>query len=200
MKSKTYSAGMVKTLFWFSEFRKVVHFINRGKTLNEIKALNLVENIFAAPTERRAIQIYNTVSGRVKNLDPCFYPLFEASDISTQKMIALIAVMQTDQLFFEFMYEVYREKLVIGSNELTDSDVRVFFKDKQLQSDKVASWTDYTLKKLGSAYKSVLMDAGVVDRSTGNKRILKPILDQKLEECLKSNGMDLMIHALTGVR
>ena len=29
-------------------------------------------------------------------------------------------------------------KLIIGMNELTDSDFGVFFKDKQIQSEKVA--------------------------------------------------------------
>lgn len=200
MKKREYSAGMVKLSFWFSEFRKVVNLINKGSTLNEIKALSLEENIFAAPTQERAIQIFNTVSRRVKSLDQSFYPLIEQSDVSTQKIIALIAIMKTDSLFFDFIYEVYREKLIIGSDELADSDVRIFFKDKQLQSEKVAKWTDYTLKRLGTCYKTLLMEAGLTDRSSENRKILKPILDKTLEQCLKDNGMELLIHALTGVR
>jgi len=191
---------MVKLSFWFSEFRKVVDLLNSGKTLTEVKALNIEENIFSAPTQARATQIFNTVSSRVKALDPSFYKLFENSDLSTQKLIALIAIMQTDSLFFDFVYEVYREKLLMGSDELADSDIRIFFKDKQLQSEKVAKWTDYTLKRLGTCYKTMLMEAGLTDRSSGNGKILKPILDKPLEVRLKSNGMDLVIHALTGVR
>ena len=200
MERKKYSAGMVKLSFWFSEFRKVINLLNNGKTLNEVKALNIENNIFATPTQARAIQIFNTVSKRVKGLDYSFYQLFENSDLSTQKLIALIAIMQTDSLFFDFVYEVYREKLIIGSDELADSDIRIFFKDKQLQSEKVAKWTDYTLKNLGSCYKTILKEAGLTDRSFGNRKILKPILDKALEECLKINGMSLMIHTLTGVR
>ncbi|TMV47048.1 DUF1819 family protein [Paenibacillus mesophilus] len=200
MKNREYSAGMVKLSFWFSEFRKVVNLINEGSTLNEIKTLCLEENIFAAPTQERAIQIFNTVSKRVKSLDQSFYPLVEQSDVSTQKIIALIAVMMTDSLFFDFIYEVYREKLIIGSDELVDSDVRIFFKDKQLQSEKVARWTEYTLKRLGTCYKTLLMEAGLTDRASGSRKILKPILDNRLEQCLKDNGMELIIHALTGVR
>jgi hypothetical protein len=200
MKKREYSAGMVKLSFWFSEFRKVVNLINEGSKLSEIKSLCLEENIFTAPTQERAIQIFNTVSRRVKSLDQSFYPLIEKSDVSTQKIIALIAIMMTDSLFFDFIYEVYREKLIIGSDELADSDVRIFFKDKQLQSEKVAEWTDYTLKRLGTCYKTLLMEAGLTDRTSGSRKILKPILDNKLEQCLKDNGMELMIHALTGVR
>jgi len=66
MPRKEYSAGMVKLPFWFSEFKKMISLMNSGKTLSEIKSLNVKENIFSAPTEARAIQIFNTVSTRVK--------------------------------------------------------------------------------------------------------------------------------------
>ena len=200
MKRKEYSAGMVKLSFWFAEFRKVIEMLSSGKTLPEIKQMNVQENIFSAPTQARAIQIFNTVSTRVKDLDPSFYAVFAKSDISTQKLIALIAVLQTDSLFFDFVYEVYREKLILGIDELADSDVGIFFKNKQLQSEKVAKWTDYTLKRLGTCYKTMLMEAGLIDQGTGTRKILKPILDKTLEECLKANGMETTLRALTGVR
>ena len=200
MKRKEYSAGMVKLSFWFAEFRKVLELLSSGKTLPEIKQMNVQGNIFSAPTQARAIQIFNTVSTRVKGLDSSFYAVFAKSDISTQKFIALIAVMQTDSLFFDFVYEVYREKLILGIDELADSDVGIFFKNKQLQSEKVAKWTDYTLKRLGTCYKTMLMEAGLIDQGTGMRKILKPILDKALEECLKVKGMETTLRALTGVR
>ena len=200
MKQKEYSAGMVKLSFWFAEFRKVLELLSSGKTLPEIKQMNVQGNIFSAPTQARAIQIFNTVSTRVKGLDSSFYAVFAKSDISTQKFIALIAVMQTDSLFFDFVYEVYREKLILGIDELADSDVGIFFKNKQLQSGKVAKWTDYTLKRLGTCYKTMLMESGLIDQGTGTRKILKPILDKDLEECLKVNGMETTLRALTGVK
>jgi hypothetical protein len=200
MERKEYSAGMVKLSFWFSEFRKVIKLLNNGKTLAEIKKMNLEENIFSAPTEARAIQIFNTVSTRVKCLDKSFYILFEESDILNQKIITLIAVMESDSLFFDFIYEVYREKLIIGVDELADSDFGIFFKNKQLQSEKVARWTDATLNNLKHAYKTILMEAGLINQSTGSRKILKPIIDKSLEDCLKANGMIITLHALTGVR
>lgn len=200
MERREYSAGMVKMSFWFSEFRKVIQLLNQGKSWDEIKSLSLDENLFGAPTNARAKQILTTVSDRVKSLDEGYYRLFEDSDISTQKVIALIAIMNTDTLFFDFVYEVYREKLILGSDTLTDSDLGVFFKDKQVQSDKVAGWTDYTLKRLGACYKTLLMEAGMIDRSLGERTLLKPILDIGLERRLKDTGMELVLKALTGVR
>ena len=46
----------------------------------------------------------------------------------------------------------------------------------------------------------MLMEAGLIDQGTGTRKILKPILDKDLEECLKINGMETTLRALTGVR
>ena len=148
MGRKGYSAGMVKFSFWFAEFRKVIQLLNSGKTLPDIKAMSMQENIFSAPTQARAVQIFSTVSARVNCLAPSFHAVFEQCDLSTQKTIALIAVMQSDSLFFDFMYEVYREKLILGVNELADSDFAIFFRDKQLQNERVSKWTEATLVRL----------------------------------------------------
>jgi hypothetical protein len=191
---------MVKESFWFAEFRKVVGLLNAGKTLPEIRALNQAENIFAAPTQARSVQIYSTVTKRVQAIDSSFYPVFERSDIGTQKLIALIAVMQSDALFLDFMAEVFREKLIMGLSELTDSDMAVFFSDKQRQSERVATWEAYTLKRLGACYKTLLMEAGLLERGAGKGKILRPLLDAALEECLEANGMQTVWISLTGGR
>jgi len=200
MERKEYSSALKTVSLCFSEFRKMVKLLNSGKSLEEIKALNSEENIFSTPTQNRAIQIFNTISSRITVLDRSFLTLFENSDVSTQKMIALIAVMQSDSLFFEFVYEVYREKLIMRNEELSDSDIRIFFRDKQLQSEKVAKWADETIARLGRCYKTMLMEAGLTDRSSGNRKILRPILDKSLEDCLLANGMEQILHALSGVR
>lgn len=200
MQRKEYSAGMVKLSFWFLEFKKVISLLNLGMTFSEIRDLNIKENIFSAPTEARSIQIFNTVSSRVKALDKSFYGLFESLDIANQKMIALISIMESDTLFFDFMYEVYREKLIIGIDEISDSDFSIFFKDKQMQSERAAKWTDYTLKRLGMCYRTILMEAGVLERTANTKKIIKPILDRSLELHLINCGMEITLRVLTGVR
>ena len=200
MKQNVYSAGAVKHSFWFMEFRKVIQFLSEGKTFDEIKKLNQEENIFAAPTEARATQVYNTVSARAKMLDASFYPIFVESEASTQKLFNLVAVMVYDTLFGEFVYEVIREKMIIGSNEFADSDIRVFFKNKQLQDEKVATWTDATLKRLAGCYKTLLFEAGMTDKGKETRKILKPILDPVLQNWLLENDLEYMLKALTGVR
>ena len=200
MNRKDYSAGAVKHAFWFMEFRKVVSLRLEGKTWEEIKQLNENENIFGAPTKLRAAQIFNTVSARVKSLDDSFYPIFDACDLASQKLFALVAAMTYDVLFGDLVYELVREKMIIGSNELSDSDLRIFFKDKQQQNDKVAKWTEATIKKLMVTYKSMLFEAGVTNKAKDIREIYKPLPDPAMEGWMKEQGMMYQLKAIMGVR
>ena len=195
-----YSASAVKHAFWFMEFRKVVTLRYEGKTWEEIKSLNEAENLFGAPTPARSTQIWNTVSARVKELDDSFYPVFVASDLASQKLFALIALMVNDTLFAEFVYEVIREKMIIGINEYSPSDIRLFFKHKQEQSEKAAGWTDQTLGRLGQSYRNFLYEAGVTDNGKEIRKILKPILDPEMERWMLVQHMDYYLKALKGER
>lgn len=192
MNRREYSAGAVKFSFWFMEFKAVVKLLSEGMTLGEIKGKNQKENIFGAPTMLRADQIFSTVSARIKALDASFYSIFMDSDLATQKLFALAGAMAHDTLFFDFVYEVVREKLIIGSNEFSDSDINIFFKNKQLQDEKVAKWTDATLNRLGRTYKTMLFEAGMTDKGTP-RTILKPILDPVMEHWLLDNGMEPIV-------
>ena len=195
-----YSASAVKHAFWFMEFRKVVTLRNEGKTWEEIKKASEEENLFGAPTPARAKQIWNTVSARTKALEDSFYPIFMNSDLAAQKLYALVAVMANDTLFAEFAYEIIREKMIIGINEYSPSDIRLFFKHKQEQSEKAAGWTDQTLVRLGHSYRNFLYEAGVTDNGRGIRKILKPIMDPEMVSWLKEQHMDYYLKALKGER
>lgn len=202
MKRNKYSAGAVKFSFWFMEFRKEVQLLAQGKAFEEIKKLSEEENIFGATTPARGAMIYSTTTARIKALGDSFYPLFLDSDVSTQKMFALAGTMAHDTLFFDFMYETFREKLIIGNNELSDADLRIFFKDKQAQDEKVAEFTDATVRRLQKCYKTYLFEAGLLDDKKGSavREINKPILDPVLKHWLEDYGYGPIAKALEGVR
>ena len=200
MKRNAYSANAVKLAFWFLEFRKEVELLQDGKSFEEIKALSTEGNLFGTQTPARSKLIYNTVTRRIKALGDDFYDLFLESDIATQKLFTLSGIMASDTLFFDFVYEVVREKMLIGSNSFTDADIRIFFHNKQVQDDKAAKWTDQTLGRLGQTYKQYLQNAGMTDdgKTKTERRILKPILDPSLERWLSDHEMAVIVKALTG--
>ena len=112
-----YSAGLMSQSCWFIEFRKIVSLISAGKTDDEIKAECLENNLHGAPKENRERRMYGYLINRSKMMDEELIHMFMEGDLETQKQINLIAILRGDRLFFEFVYEVYREKVILGQKE-----------------------------------------------------------------------------------
>jgi len=194
-----YSSGLVSESFWFIEFRKIIKLKHEGKSWDEIKDLCLTDNLLGISKEYRAKRNYGYLKNRIDALDTGLIEVFIHADLNTQKIINLIAIAKKNRLFFEFLYEVYREKVQMGAPELTESDINIFYKNKQSQDDDVSMWTDVTLRRLRSTYMNFLTDAGLLTVSSKEKKITPPILDITLENYLKDNGDNQMIKAITGV-
>lgn len=200
MKNDKYSAGLVSQSFWFVEFKKIVSLVYSGKTEYEIKTLCLKENLFGVAKEYRAKRIYGYIWNRVKQLDRTMMKIFVESDLATQKIINLICILKTDKLFFEFMYEVYREKAMLGFDKIENADIRVFFNNKEIQSEEIVAWVDSTKKRLCNIYTNYMIDANLLMIENKEKKITLPILDIALERYLECKGEAVLLKALTGVR
>ncbi len=199
MEQKEYGAGAVKWAFWFLEFKKAALMLADGMSMDDIRKKSAEENIFSASSPERAKTVANTVAARINSLPESFLPMFASSDVSSQKLYCLTACMCHDRLFFEFVYEVIREKMIIGVDCFSDSDLRIFFRQKQAQSGKVARWTDETLKRLGKTYKSMLYESGITDHGRDERKIFRPLLPYEMENWLKENSLTPVWKALKGV-
>lgn len=188
MVEETYSAGLISQSFWFVEMKKVIKLIDEGKSEEEIKKMCIDENLFGAAKEYRAKRIYGYIWNRAKRLDKTLIDLFCTSDLATQKVINLIAILRSDRLFFEFMFEVYREKNILGIPVIEDADINIFFKNKEIQSEDIAAWTDGTKRRLRSIYFNYLTDANLLTAVEKKKTITPPILDIALEHYLEVCG------------
>ena len=193
-----YSSGLVSESFWFIEFKKIIKLRNDGKSWDDIRDLCLNDNLLGISKEYRARRIYGYLKNRVDVIDEGLINIFINADLTTQKIINIIAIAKKNRLFFEFLYEVYREKVLLGAIELTDSDINIFFKNKQEQDEDISKWTDVTLKRLRSTYMNFLTDAGLLTVIDKQRRITPPILDILLENYLKDNGEKQMLKAIRG--
>lgn len=199
MEYAKYSAGLVSQSFWFVETERIIKLIHDGKSDDEIKRMCIDENLFSTTKKYRAKRIYGYIKNRIKNLDKELIELFYTSDLTTQKVINLIAILKSDRLFFEFMFEVYREKNILGIPVIEDADVNIFFKNKEIQSEDIAAWTDGTKRRLRSIYFNYLTDANFLTVVGKKKTITPPILDIALAHYLEACGESVIIKAITGV-
>lgn len=197
---RIYSAGAVSKPFWYVEFKKIMNLLNQGMSYEEIRTKVLEENLFDVAKEYRAKEIYGAVTRRARVLDEQGIALFCNSDMTTMKLMVLIAIMQTDRLLAEFMHEVYREKVMVGDFELRDADFNAFFKRKQDQDEGMAGWKDYTLKKLRNSYLNYLVEGGLISRNGDTKTLTPPLLTEELKAYLRQTGLGACISIFTGVR
>lgn len=198
MSKKIYSAGLVSQRFWFYEMKQYIELLNEGKTDEEIKVLSEEVNIFGAVSQGRAKEVYRGTKRRVDSLGKELQELFPQLNIDNQKIVSLISVLLVNDLFLEFMLEIFQVQIQKDQLFLTSKDYKSFFSEKQRTNDVVASWKPYTYHRLGSAYRTYLLESGLL-REGKEKDIITPkMLDQRVTMYLKSiNRLDI-VNSITG--
>ena len=198
MGKREYNAGIVSKGFWFLEFKKFLEFLKNGKNEIEMRKLQDEENIFSASSKDYGKRIISEINKRIKILPEGIKELFFKSDTGTQKVINLLSIMETDKLFFEYVYNSYRNELLLGTKEYNPGIVMKFLKEKAEQNEEVAKFSEKTLKRMQGTYGNYLKEAGLLEEK--NKEILyrKVYLDYELEKLLRENNMEIYIKTLKG--
>lgn len=198
MSNKKYSAGLVSERFWFYEMKQYIEMLNEGKTDKEIKQLSEEMNVFGAISGSRAKEIYNASRRRVSVLGEEMQALFPKLDVNNQKIITLISTFLLNDLIIEFMIEVYQINNQKGVMQLSTTDYKTFFSEKQRTNPIVAKWKQYTYNRLGTTYRNYLLESGLIRQKDNVDQITPKVLDPRVKNWLrKINRLDIII-AITG--
>jgi hypothetical protein len=196
---KEYSASLVSRPFLYIEFKKLAELRFKGFSQLEINDKIFKENIFQINAQYRRREVFNTLQKRLNELDNYLVNKLMNANFELGKILCIYSVMKTDQLFFEFMIEVYREKCILGINEINNKDFELFFIVKKEQSEKVNSWKEYTILKLKQVYKKFLVDSGLGIKIDSGIEINKPVVDNDTLNYIKTIGDATYINAILGV-
>lgn len=194
-----YKSTIKSRPYLYKETKKASSLINRGLSIEEIKGKSLEDNIFQLESEARKKEVASIITARLKSIDEHIIYSIENSNIETSKVLVLYAILKTDRLFFEFINEVYKEKILLKDLFIRDKDFGVFFQNKREQSEKVASWSEYTFKKLKQVYIRILFESGLIANQKGDKEIIVPIIENEIKEYLYSIGDKVYINAVLGI-
>lgn len=189
---------MVSHAFWLNEFSQYIDLVNDGISTEEIKRKSIEDNCFKQSTKARAKDIFNILNRRVGSLDEDYLELYPRLDITSQKMVNLITVMNNNQLFKEFMYETYRDELIVGDAKLYDYEVESFFNQKIQESEQIANWTDVTIKRLAGVFKTFNREAGLLKNQSKYDDVIRPVIDYRLEDLLVTKKNSEMLAILLG--
>lgn len=194
-----YKSTIKSRPYLYKETKKAASVINAGFELTKIKEESLQNNIFQLESEARKKEVASIVTARLKAVDRYVIDKIENSNIETSKILVLYAIIKTDRLFFEFFNEVYKEKILLKDMFIRDKDFANFFERKREQSDKVASWSDYTFKKLKQVYIRILFESGIISNQKGDRELKVPIIEEEVKKHLYSLGDRIYIDAILGI-
>lgn len=197
-KKQDYKSTIKSRPLLFLETKKVSALLHEGFKEFEIKEKAIRENIFQVNTESRKREIASIVLTRLKVLDDYLIGKIANGDVDSSKVIVLYAIMKTDRLFFEFMNEVFREKFLFKETSIADADFSIFFEHKQQQSEKVASWNEYTFYKLKQVYIRILFEAGFLKNQKGDREVQRPLLDAEVQEYIRERSDSVYMNILVG--
>lgn len=196
MTERVYSTSLTGAGFRFYEFKLVVSLIEEGLTDDEIRKKVFEENLFqqkASSTTRS----FPYILKRARALDDQLrqYVLEESNQMA--KQINFYAIMKTDILFHEFMDEVIKNKLQNNDLIYEKKDINIFFNEKSDVNEKLANWSEATLKRLKSSYNRLLLEIGYLSKLSSTDLI--PVqLDDLLGDYLVKIGDKKYVEAMEG--
>ena len=193
-----YSAGLVSKSFWYLESKKTARYMLDRLNREEIRDLAIKDNIYQVESEYRAKRMANAIYTRLNSLPEILLRDVVDSDVTTSKVLVLISIMKTDRLFFEFMYEVFRNNIILGDYSIKDRDMNIFFEEKKSQSETLNKWVESTIKRLKSEYIKMIKEAGLLKVDSDKREVMVPLFDYNVKQHLRDNNMTPYVYAITG--
>lgn len=198
MNRKPYSSAIKKTPFKYPIAKKIAKLMLDGLDRNEVYEKCFNENYIEIESEQRRREITNVIYDRLCVLDSFLLSEFYNGDVATSKFLLVYAIAKTDPLFFDFLFEKYREALLSERNYLSIDDFDNFFEAKKQTDVIVAKWGAFTLQCLTKGYRNILVDSGMGHRERKNIVVNKLMIHPAVEEHLDLVGDHEYVKAILG--
>jgi hypothetical protein len=151
-----------------------------GKTSGEIITLSMEKNIYQLEKEKRRRDVPLRMIKRLSGIGQPLVEIIAHGCDNEAKLTAFLALMKSDRLLFEYMYEVFADKFNAGHTEISDKDFVDFIERKAHNNDTVAKWSTENLINIRGKIKNALCEAGLAKRKDGFLEIQRPIIDNEL--------------------
>ncbi len=198
MNRKAYSSAIKKTPFKYTIAKKIAKLMLDGLDRGEVYKKCFDENLVEIDSLQRRREVTNVVYERLLELDPFLLSEFYNGDVDTSKFILVYAIAKSDALFFDFMFEIYRDALLNDSHYISIDDFNVFFESKKQSNPIVAGWGDFTLTCLTKGYRNILVESGLGHRERRNIVVDKAMIHPEVEKHIRLIREQEFLQALLG--
>jgi len=198
MNKKPYSSTIKKTPFKYPIAKKIASLMLDGLDRNEVYDKCFHKNYIEIDSEERRREITNVLYNRLCSLDNYLLTELYNGDVATSKFILVYAIAKTDPLFFDFLFEVYREALLSERNYITMEDYDNFFATKKEIDPIVEKWGKFTLASLAKGYRNILVDSGLGVRERKKIKVSRLMIHPAVEEHIALIGDKEYLQAILG--
>ncbi|WP_400205648.1 DUF1819 family protein [Methanomethylophilus alvi] len=193
-----YSAAMPESVFVLPETKIVAKMMLDDNDRDRIRATVHDENILNVKTLSNEEKIFSYMYRRLNLISDEMKLVITRGDDTDARFVNLISIMKLDNLFREFVFEVYHECL-LNKSPLTDYEIMMFYERKGRENETVASWRDNTLGKLKNRYTRALYASGLIDKSVGIREITTPFVGRGTIDLLRREGYSDYVKATLGI-
>lgn len=199
MNRKPYSSAIKKTPYKYSIAKIIGKLIHDGLDYDEVYKKCFDENYIQIDSLDRRREITNVIYKRLSSLDTFLLEEFLNGDVATSKFILAYSIAKTDTLFFDFLFEKYRESLLnYERNYLSIEDFDSFFESKKQEDLIVSKWGDFTIECLTKGYRNILVESGLGRRYKKTIITEKTMIHPAVEEHIKLIGDKEFLKAMLG--
>ncbi len=179
MPGKLRYSSMIKDMtLLFLEMRKGAELVCEGCDPENIIALSVERNIFQLTKERRRRDLARRIVTRLNALTDKQISALAKEQEDVAKLVAFYSIIKTDLLFYEFMRDVYSEKITIHLRDISDTDIVSFLRSKE----EISKWSDNNFAQVKNAYKTILCSVGLAERNGLDLVIRRPYIDDTLKD------------------
>ena len=190
-----YNGSLTREQFLFYEMRTTAKLMVEGLGDQEIIDKIVSDNLFQYPTEKSVKKMASVCVTRLHSMnDDTLVEAIANQPADVAKQACLYAMMKYNRVMWDFMVTVIGEKYRLRDTNFGKIDLNVFFNRLQEQDDKVAGWSDETIKKLKQVLTRVLIETEYLD--DGKSDHLNPVwLNPQLENAIRTNNDDAALAA-----
>ena len=193
-----YRTALMNRPFMYIESKRIAEMMLQGKSEEERRYEAVELNAIQMPSLDRRKTSYKEISHRLSFLDDFLLEKFMNSDADTAKAILAYAILQADQLYYEFMREIYLEKILLLQKDLAKKEVINFLYKKAEQSEVVAKWADNTKERLASGFIQMMRESEFIMSNHEEHQVKRPLINQSVGEYLRKNGIKPIVEIMLG--
>lgn len=183
-----YSAKLTAEPFMYNETKILAGYLLQGENADTLKKRNIEENLIKHKKIGSVKRVNSPIFRRLKIMNKEMLEEFVYSDIENSKYILLYTIMKTDKLVRDFLFEVYKDKLLMRKEYIEKFEIDNWYEEKCILSKTLRERTESTSAKLKQVIMKILQDSGLVIKEKDRFKIIRPLLKEKYISMLDKNG------------